>query len=44
MSLAREMNLEEEHSYVEDVHMAKIKELAEDDMLPPSAKMMRDAS
>ena len=47
MSLAREMRLEEEHSYVEDVHMAKIKELAmedEDDMLPPSAKMMRDAS
>jgi len=44
MSLAREMGLEEEHSYVEDVHMAKIKELAEDDMLPPSAKMMRDAS
>jgi len=44
MSLAREMGLEEEHSYVEDVHMAKIKELSEDDMLPPSAKMMRDAS
>jgi len=44
MSLAREMELEEEHSYVEDVHMAKIKELSEDDMLPPSAKMMRDAS
>ena len=44
MDIAREMGLEEEHSYVEDVHMAKIKELAEDDMLPPSAKMMRDAS
>ena len=44
MDIAREMELEEEHSYVEDVHMAKIKELAEDDMLPPSAKMMRDAS
>jgi len=49
MSLAREMRLEEEHSYIEDVHMAKIKELAEDkdfihdvdDMLPPSAKMVR---
>jgi putative cell wall-binding protein len=47
MSLAREMRLEEEHSYVEDVHMAKIKELAmddEDDMLPPSAKMVKYAS
>jgi putative cell wall-binding protein len=47
MSLAREMRLEEEHSYVEDVHMAKIKELAmedEDDMLPPSAKMVKHAS
>jgi hypothetical protein len=48
MEIAREMRLEEEHSYVEDVHMAKIKELAEDkdfihdvdDMLPPSAKMI----
>lgn len=44
MDIAGEMELEEEHSYVEDVHMAKIKELSEDDMLPPSAKMMRDAS
>ena len=48
MSLAREMDLEEEHSYVEDVHMAKFKELAdmddEDDMLPPSAKMVKHAS
>src|SRR6056300_1926127 len=47
MSLASEMGLEEEHSYVEDVHMAKIKELAmddEDDMLPPSAKMVKHAS
>ena len=44
MDIATEMRLEEEHSYVEDVHMAKIKELAEDDMLPPSAKMMRNAS
>ena len=48
MSLAREMRLEEEHSYVEDVHMAKFKELAdmddEDDMLPPSAKMVKHAS
>lgn len=47
MSLASEMGLKEEHSYVEDVHMAKIKELAmddEDDMLPPSAKMVKHAS
>ena len=51
MSLAREMRLEEEHSYIEDVHIAKIKELAEDkdfihdvdDMLPPSAKMILSA-
>jgi hypothetical protein len=51
MSIAEEMGLKEEHSYIEDVHMAKIKELAEeeidddeeedDDMLPPSAKMVR---
>lgn len=47
--LAEEMDLVDEHSYVEDVHMAKIKELAdnaaedeekEDDMLPPSVRMM----
>jgi hypothetical protein len=47
--LAEEMDLVEEHSYVEDVHMAKMKELAEnatedeekeDDMLPPSVRMM----
>ena len=51
MDIAGEMELEEEHSYIEDVHMAKFKELAdidsdeeEDDMLPPSAKMMRNAS
>ena len=47
MELAAEMRLEEEHAYVEDVHMAKIKELAmdeEDDMLPPSAKMVKYAS
>jgi putative cell wall-binding protein len=49
MNIAEEMGLKEEHSYIEDVHMAKIKELAEeeieededdDDMLPPSAKMV----
>ena len=50
MDIAGEMELEEEHSYIEDVHMAKFKELAdmdndeEDAMLPPSAKMMRNAS
>jgi len=47
--LAEEMGLSAEHSYVEDVHMAKIKELAEeevedsdddDDMMPPSVRMM----
>ena len=44
--LAEEMGLVDEHSYVEDVHMAKIKELAknaeedEDDMTPPSVRMM----
>ena len=49
MNIAEEMGLKEEHSYIEDVHMAKIKELAEeeieeeedDDMLPPSAKMVQ---
>lgn len=54
MSLAKEMGLEEDHSYIEDIHMAKFKELAttevtntetneEDDMLPPSARMMKNA-
>ena len=47
--LAEEMDLVDEHSYVEDVHMAKMKELAEnaveddeedDDMMPPSVRMM----
>ena len=48
MDLAKEMNMVDEHDYVEDVHMAKMKELAEeeieeedDDMLPPSAKMVQ---
>jgi len=47
MELAKEMNMVDEHDYVEDVHMAKMKELAEDDteeadndMLPPSVRMM----
>ena len=47
--LAEEMGLVDEHSYVEDVHMAKIKELAknaeedDDDMTPPSVRMMNAA-
>lgn len=52
MSLAREMNLEDEHSYIENIHMEKFKELAsaessdeeDDDMLPPSARMMKNAA
>ena len=49
MELAEEMNLVDEHAYVEDVHMAKMKELANteqeedeenDDMTPPSVRMM----
>ena len=51
MDLAKEMNMVDEHDYVEDVHMAKMKELADnkeeddnDDMLPPSVRRMLDAS
>lgn len=49
MNLAREMNLEEEHAYIESMHMSKFKELAttsisDEDMLPPSARMRADAS
>jgi hypothetical protein len=47
MDIAEEMDLKDEHSYIEEVHMAKIKELAnteqeeeEDDMTPPSVRMM----
>jgi len=49
MELAKEMNMVDEHDYVEDVHMAKMKELAnteqeedeeDDDMTPPSVRMM----
>ena len=29
MELAEEMNMVDEHAYVEDVHMAKMKELAD---------------
>lgn len=54
MELAKEMDMEDEHSYIEDTHMAKIKELNQnqeetmsitfdfDDMLPPSAKMVKE--
>ena len=55
MELADEMELKEEHDYVIDTHMAKIKEIAnmeqddeadteEDNMLPPSYMMMQNAS
>ena len=50
MELAEEMNLVDEHDYVEDVHIAKMKELAgmekeeedekDDDMTAPSVRMM----
>ena len=49
MELAEEMNMVDEHVYVEDVHMAKMKELAnteeennveDNDMTPPSVRMM----
>jgi hypothetical protein len=47
MELAKEMDLEEEHEYIESVHMAKFKELlvsneeSDDDMTPPSFKMVQ---
>lgn len=49
MDLAIEMRLETEHRYLEEVHMAKFKDLAsaetiQDDMLPPSARMVMNAS
>ena len=47
MDIAEEMDMKDEHDYVEDVHMAKMKELAnkkedemDDDMTPPSVRMM----
>ena len=47
MDIAEEMDMKDEHDYIEDIHMAKIKELAnkkedemEDDMTPPSVRMM----
>jgi len=47
MDIAEEMDMKEEHDYVEDVHMAKMKELAgkkeeedDNDMTPPSVRMM----
>ena len=49
--LAEDMNMVTEHEYIEDVHMAKFKELAEnqentddDDMTPPSFKMAKAES
>jgi hypothetical protein len=48
MSLAREMDLESEHAYIDDVHMAKFKELAvpevDESMLPPSVRLVRNAT
>jgi hypothetical protein len=45
MDLAKEMDLEEEHEYIESVHMDKFKELLidneDDDMTPPSFKMVQ---
>lgn len=55
MDNAERMNLVDEHAYIEDVHIAKFKQLAgvgeeteqnnadEEDMLPPSARMMKNA-
>jgi hypothetical protein len=46
LALAREMSLEAEHSYIQNVHMAKFKELAsseivsDDTMLPPSVRLV----
>ena len=47
MDIAEEMDMKDEHDYVKDVHMAKMKELAnkkedemDDDMTPPSVRMM----
>jgi len=48
MALASEMNLRDEHSYIESIHMSKFKQLAMQDidesMLPPSVRMMKNAS
>lgn len=51
MDNAKQMRLEAAHSYINDIHIAKFKQLAgvsmvevEDDMLPPSARMMRYAA
>jgi hypothetical protein len=48
MALAREMNLESEHTYIENVHMSKFKELAvlevDESMLPPSVRLVRNAT
>mgnify|MGYP003625832243 FL=1 len=57
MDIAEQMQLVDEHSYIEDTHMAKIRELADNttveslnviedisdyDMLPPSARMVKE--
>jgi hypothetical protein len=56
MDNAERMNLEAEHAYINDVHLAKFRQLAgvsteediddeeDDNMLPPSVRMMRYAS
>jgi hypothetical protein len=48
MALAKEMNLEDEHSYIETVHMNKFKDLAmpdiDESMIPPSVRMVRNAT
>jgi hypothetical protein len=48
MMLAEEMNLQSEHDYIEDTHMAKFKELAvpniDESMIPPSARMVQYAT
>ena len=48
MENAKRMNLETEHAYIEDVHMAKFKQLAgmeeeDETMLPPSVRIVRNA-
>jgi hypothetical protein len=48
LALAEQMNLLDEHDYIEEVHMKKFMDLAiptvDDDMLPPSVRMLKDAT
>jgi hypothetical protein len=48
LDLAEQMNLLDEHDYIEEVHMKKFMDLAipdiDDDMLPPSVRMLKDAA